>query len=272
MKIGNRPCRRASTIAASIFLITFSTHSHAQAPDAKGVAKEPPTVETQGNGQAQRGQNYTVESPLPVRIVEDPVEAERARDRDQKSQKHDADDLEAQSKAASAAERSAAASEGQRTAADLQTVFAVVGTIALLITLGLTRKSVSISEQALRGLERPYMFIELGISHGIRKPEEGQPRIEYKLVNYGKTPAVLRMVAVGLQDNPTFPLTSPLAVADIKYSVVKAGGETLRAWAEMAGDPHDGQGFKGASAADLILYAIIEYAAESPRTAPHTRW
>ncbi len=85
----------------------------AQAPDPSRAAGEPPPVERQSNGQAQAREREAERSPFPVRIVEDPDEAERAAEREQSAEEHDAHDLKAQQDAAGAAIRSADAAESQ---------------------------------------------------------------------------------------------------------------------------------------------------------------
>jgi hypothetical protein len=133
--------------------LAFAPPLSAQVPDGSGSAQPSPTVQGQGEGQANRGQQDAGRFSVPVRIIEDPIEAERAERRAERAEKREADDLITQQRSAAAAERGADAAESQKAATWLQTSLAAVGTAALLYTLWLTRRSVEAANRAARAAE-----------------------------------------------------------------------------------------------------------------------
>lgn len=190
--------------------------AHAQTNDRSGVRVETPSVEEQTSPKPENGQQKPPQLSIPVRIIEDPIEAYRARDREQKSDQHDADDLEAQQRSAVAAERTATAAEWQIVQAWWQIAFAVIGTAALIVTLWLTRRSVKAAELAasaavasnkqtarhLRTLERAYLF---GGPKGIVPHIPSQRlTVGFYVQNVGRTPAFLKRVIGDFSDAVPF--------------------------------------------------------------------
>lgn len=134
----------------------------AQAPDPSRATRESPPVESQGDGQTADGQQPADAFVLPVRIIEDPNEAERARDREQRAENHEADDLEAQREAARAATRSADAAEDQIWPTKAQVGLATVGTFLLFVSLGLTWAALTVTRQTAKRQLRAYVGISKG--------------------------------------------------------------------------------------------------------------
>jgi hypothetical protein len=119
--------RGPSRIAAGECLaVALALPLSAQAPDGSGSAQPSSTVQGQGEGQANRGQQDAGRFSVPVRIIEDPIEAERAEQRAERAEKREADDLITQQRSAAAAERGADAAESQKAATWLQTSLAAV--------------------------------------------------------------------------------------------------------------------------------------------------
>jgi hypothetical protein len=129
-------------------------------------------------------------------------------------------------------------------------------------------RSAKVSEEAFRRLERPYLFIKVIETVSLRHPLDGQrPNFEYKLVNYGKLPAILHSVSVGLLNSPKYPLRSPMAIAEKRYEVIVPGGELLNPRTVIVADSSPGQKFDGANATGLVLYGLLQY--EDPTGAFH---
>lgn len=105
------------------------------------MAKEGPAQEEAKGGQTHSGNNGPQEFSVPVRIIEDPVQADYAKEREQKSDEHDAKDLQAQDRAANAAVESAASAQRQEYLARWQLALSVAGIIALFYTLLLSRRA-----------------------------------------------------------------------------------------------------------------------------------
>jgi hypothetical protein len=117
------------------------------AQEGQGVAPESPPIQEQPNGSA--GRPDAVAPPgFAVRIVESPEDAEDRRNREKKSDQHETDDLAAQRKAADAAERSATTAEGQIIPTWIQAAVAIVGTIALLVTIAFSIKATNAAVQS----------------------------------------------------------------------------------------------------------------------------
>lgn len=129
-------------------------------------------------------------------------------------------------------------------------------------------RSANVAEQALRGLERPYLFIEkidnrkLSPMGGRRM--DGKPAIDFTVVNYGKTPGVVRWVALRLQSNPQWPLRLPLRNTKAYYTVVRPetrmthrGGDDYGTVAVEASTPD--QSFRGRQMASLVFQGAIAY-------------
>jgi hypothetical protein len=138
-----------------------------------------------------------------------------------------------------------------------------------------SKRAADAAEHALRGLERPYLFIEKIDTAGLTHFEQAKPWIAYCVVNYGKTPAILRSINVRLEVNPSLPLRLPPGNGEDFYAVIQPGkrllygegeGEDYRRLEVWGG--HAGQTFLGARAAVLVFHGSIHY--EDPTGASYT--
>lgn len=133
------------------------------------------------------------------------------------------------------------------------------------------QKSADVSEEAFRRLERPYLFVQfdnMSTHHlKIKFVPHGVPYLTFKLANFGKMPAVLRSVSVGLLNNPTFPLISTFSIEKKFYEVIEPGAVTKDHRITVT-DGAIGEPFLGAAATQLILYGLITY--EDPTGAVHS--
>jgi hypothetical protein len=198
-------------------------------------------VQGQGEGQANRGQQDAGRFSVPVRIIEDPIEAERAEQRAERAEKREADDLITQQRSAAAAERGADAAESQKAATWLQTSLAAVGTAALLYTLWLTRRSVEAANRAARAAEvsvklaretavaqlRAYVFT--GVVQGALPPDPIGPfSVKVELRNSGPTPAYnvrpWLVVFIGGYPDPGEPFEGPAADFQSTTAILPPGG------------------------------------------------
>jgi hypothetical protein len=128
------------------------------------------------------------------------------------------------------------------------------------ISADAANKSADVAEEAFRRLERPYLYVKIAETHGLRAGHPyAQPVIEYRLVNYGKLPAILRSISVGLLNNPPFPLQSTMTVAETRYEVIESNGELLNPRNAVVSGSAGGQKFDGGDATNLILYGVLEY-------------
>lgn len=121
------------------------------------MSEAAPTVERQGADSANDSQQGPGNFSVPVRIIENPSDAEHTKDREQKSDQHDAADLKAQELAASAAQRSAISGEGQEVAARWQLWIAGIGTALLLLSLKYTRDALKLTREIGRDQSRAYV-------------------------------------------------------------------------------------------------------------------
>lgn len=131
------------------------------------------------------------------------------------------------------------------------------------------KRQADIAEDSYRRLERPYLFVKFMSTGGLRRPGASRPFLRYTLVNYGKTPAILRLISVGLMNNPSYPLRTTMAIAEHFYDVIPPGealskveGRRLEVVDSKVGEQFDGQ-----NATLLILHGIIHY--EDPTGAYH---
>jgi hypothetical protein len=144
----------------------------AQSPSSQGVTSKTPTVKEQSAGQAKKNGNAANDLSIPVRIIDDPIEAQRTRDRQQKADQHEADDLAAQRKAADAAWQGVVAAERQIYPAWGQVVFAFIGTCLLIGTLIASIKATKSVQDDLRLSHPPKFKITRPLisSHSIETP------------------------------------------------------------------------------------------------------
>lgn len=208
------------SLGAILFGFPFGLRAQTHAPQQ---VPERPSAETQGKETASDEQKYTVDSPLPVRIIETSEDAKQAREREQKftadsplpvrviessddakhsqereqkSDEHEAADLQAQRDAARAAERAAKAGEGQETAAWWASMIALIGTFALVYSLKLSRDAVKearaaveVSRHTAEQELRAYIVVVEG-RIAFQSPATGRFRIAVHvlLLNAGQTP------------------------------------------------------------------------------------
>ncbi len=157
-----------------------------QSPNPEGVTKKPPAVKTQTKNNAARKQYPTEESPLPVREVQSPPDAEHTKDRETKSDAHDAADLDAQIRSADAVEKQVAP-----TTATAWLTFA--GTVLLIWNLVVARGANRISQDTAKHQLRAYLGTIIatdGNSKGFDWDKFGRfigPQVGYR--NFGQTPA-----------------------------------------------------------------------------------
>jgi hypothetical protein len=135
-------------------------------------------------------------------------------------------------------------------------------------------KSADISERALRGLERPYLFIEEINTEKLNPPPENKPEISYSIRNYGKVSAILRSLSMTLQpigQNLEEPRL-PIGAVKKYYTVVEPGRRLVhrsgKDVAEMdVKGSRPGQSFGGILMAGLVLRGSLHY--EDPTGAYH---
>jgi hypothetical protein len=137
-------------------------------------------------------------------------------------------------------------------------------------------KSADVAERALRGLERPYLFIERIETEGLKwrlAQSDTRPSIRFSVVNFGKTPAILRSLCVRLQAAPDFPLRLPMARAKRYFTVVEPGRRLAHRKGDDFGqveveDSEKGATIFGTEMARLVFHGVIQY--EDPTGAFHT--
>jgi len=135
-------------------------------------------------------------------------------------------------------------------------------------------KSADVSERALRGIERPYLFVKIESVRGLKRATldtPSKPTLAYNIINQGKTPAILRSLAVRLQDSPTDRLRLPMGLASKFYEVVAAGEYVSHPSGgrivEVEGSA-GGQRYDDATIQRLVFHGSIHY--EDPTGAYHT--
>ena len=131
-----------------------------------------------------------------------------------------------------------------------------------------TKRQADLAEQSYKRLERPYLFIEFATTSRLREvAPEGTASLKYTFVNYGKLPAVLRSIAILLQDNPTLPLRVPLAIDDRTYGVIAPGGKAPKIREVFVTNGTPGRRYDNIDAKQLILHGYVAY--EDPTGAYH---
>ncbi|RWP19275.1 MAG: hypothetical protein EOR00_09210 [Mesorhizobium sp.] len=115
--------------------------AHVSAQEAKGAEVRAPSPQETENGQTDISKDDAWNSALPVKIIEDPEQANHATEREIKSDEHEASDLQAQVTAATAAERAAASAERQEVVAERQFWLSLAGIVALVLTVFYSIKS-----------------------------------------------------------------------------------------------------------------------------------
>ncbi|RVD66389.1 hypothetical protein [Mesorhizobium sp. M7A.F.Ca.ET.027.03.2.1] len=180
----------------TVLFMVLATHVSAQ--EAQRVAAEAPSQKEGKDGKAGGGENYAWKSALPVKIIEDPDEAERARDREGASDKLEADDLKAQQRAADATVESAASAKRQESLALAQIALSVAGIIALAYTLWLSRAATNAAVDANRiarehfaAEQRPWLRFKGEIELGsFNSKDTGEVlTLNVAVQNTGKSPA-----------------------------------------------------------------------------------
>lgn len=123
------------------------------------------------------------------------------------------------------------------------------------------KRQADFAEESFRRIERPYLFVKITETLQIRNvAPQGFAGLSYTLANYGKTPAILRSVAVGLQDSPSFPLRTPMAIEDKTYAVIEPGGALVNGrTVRVSGDENMGKRYGGTQAKGLVLHGYLGY-------------
>jgi hypothetical protein len=142
------------------------------------------------------------------------------------------------------------------------------------ISAAAATKSADIAERALRGIERPYLFVKIESVRGLKRATidtPSKPTLAYNIINQGKTPAILRSLAVRLQDSPKDPLRLPMGLVSKFYEVVAAGEYVSHPpggrIVEVEGSA-GGQRYDDAILQRLVFHGSIHY--EDPTGAYHT--
>ena len=132
-------------------------------------------------------------------------------------------------------------------------------------------RQADISEESFKRLERPYLFVRLDRTSTrmlkVRYVPPGIPFMTFKLVNFGKMPAVLNSISVRLELKPELPLRLPMGIKRDVYEVVEPMAETSempRVYVEdgRPGEPVD------AEFPYLLFHGSYSY--EDPTGAVHT--
>src|SRR4051794_24185765 len=163
----------------------------AQSPNPAGAAGEGPAVHGQRGGDTGRSQEASKDFAFPVRIIEDPAEAQDAKEREERSEGHDADDLKAQQDAARAAVRSADAAEGQYWPTMAQVGLATVGTFLVFFALIYSARGTRIALKAYQADNRPWIAVSIGRTTEVSCIEGSGCVLSFRisLRNIGKAPA-----------------------------------------------------------------------------------
>lgn len=134
------------------------------------------------------------------------------------------------------------------------------------------QRQADISERALRGVERPYLFVEIGEVNSRWQSPSGEVmppgpatrgiRLHYFIVNHGKTPAILRSISISLRYNPDFPLISTGAIEEEAYAVIAPGERFImpnfpNGWRSL--DAIDIEPGQRLDAGLLILHGVLTY-------------
>ncbi|MFN0192651.1 MAG: DUF6471 domain-containing protein [Aestuariivirga sp.] len=189
----------------------------AQAPSGQGVTGETPALEKQVPENAKPEVTQVDNFSIPVRIIEKPEDAERAKEREAKSDQHEADDLEAQRKAADAADRSAEVAEWQKIPTLVQMAFALFGTLGLIISLLINSKATRATVEMLRTKRAWILYDDIGVTHTTNVTFAGVMYplgylINVKLRNFGESPAM--RVRLGGQGDWVNNADQPIAQID----------------------------------------------------------
>lgn len=252
--------------------ILLSAPLSAQSPEASGSTQPSPSVQGDSTGQTDNNQSAAERPPFPVRIVEDPKKAEDAERREQRAEQREADDLIAQQRAAAAAERAADAAESQRVAAWWQTALTALGTLGLLYTLALTRRSVKeagrSADAALAALQaaertaerqlRAYIgILDISVSH---VATGRSPRVAINLKNFGQTPAHRLGAKTEIEVMPTHAPVFAVGPLDDNHRQSIGPGATFNVTAETDKALTEAQASDlNSGSANLYCFGFVEY-------------
>ena len=127
-------------------------------------------------------------------------------------------------------------------------------------------RSARAAEHALSALERPYLAIERVDGDRLVNGYDGyKPAIDYTVMNYGKTSAILRTLNVRVECNPGLPLRLPAWSAMPFYSVVEPGkrlpvpGSADNSVRVEVEGSREGQTFPGNYAKSIVVYGSLHY-------------
>jgi hypothetical protein len=202
---------------ALLLFVVVSVGSYSATPETSGATKGSPSIKGRASSEPEKRPGATEQNPAFVRLTEDPDDARRRQAREEKAEKREADDLIALQAAASAA-------QAQVGIASWTVVLSAIGTIALLVTILFSYRSVEHASAAAeaagdsanaaranaessRRQERAYVFVEVlqrdapqALNHSGGEGEKNRVRI--KFANLGNTPAsVVRIDAAVVYNN-----------------------------------------------------------------------
>lgn len=115
-------------------------------------------------------------------------------------------------------------------------------------------------EESSRRTDRPYLYIKIRDTASLRNPDEDVvPSLRLSIVNYGRTPAILRAYAISLLVEPPLPLRSPLAIINDRYDAIAPSDEFVVPEPLDVMDVEPGRNFNGQIFTSLVLYGYLQY-------------
>jgi hypothetical protein len=132
---------------ALLLFVVVSVGSYSATPETSGATKGSPSIKGRASSEPEKRPGATEQNPAFVRLTEDPDDARRRQAREEKAEKREADDLIALQAAASAA-------QAQVGIASWTVVLSAIGTIALLVTILFSYRSVGARKRRRRSGRR----------------------------------------------------------------------------------------------------------------------
>lgn len=169
----------------SIFAIVGWLVLWSQPIGAQGVPSPSPSPKEQAQDSASGGKPNP--PSLPVTVIETPEQTITREAGEKESRDHEAKDLDAQIRAADAGERGATATERQEIPTWLGAILSFVGTLLILATLILTKKSNAIAQDTADRQLRAYVLVE-GIMLGKDPADPKRVAAVVNTKNFGLTP------------------------------------------------------------------------------------
>ena len=125
----------------------------------------------------------------------------------------------------------------------------------------IARQSANFTRQSALRLERPYLFIEVQSTDQLRTPAVNMtPQLSYRIVNHGKTPAILRIVAVNLAFEPQYPLRTPWHLNKAIHCVIAPNGGSTQIFHVLVESAKNNDSFAGPIGNGLVLWGAFSYA------------